>query len=63
MLPYSNSYKPKTSSKVLKREQAIIKQCAIIAREIREAKESNTSKSQWRVRRLQRSLFQLTSSL
>jgi hypothetical protein len=63
MLPYSKSYKPNTSSKVLKREQAIMERCAVIAKEIRHAKEDNTNKSQWRVRRLQRSLFQLTSSL
>lgn len=61
MLPYSNSYKPKATSNNASREQMIMKQCARIGREIRQLKESN--QNQWRVRRLQKSLYHLTSQL
>lgn len=61
MLPYSNSYKPKAASNNASREQMIMKQCARIGREIRQLKESN--QNQWRVRRLQKSLYHLTSQL
>ncbi len=61
MLPYSNSYKPKATSNNASREQMIMKQCARIGREIKQLKESN--QNQWRVRRLQKSLYHLTSQL
>ena len=43
-------------------ERVIIQQCARLSQQIRESKE-NTSVSAWRLRRMQKSLYNLTSRL